>query len=213
MVHRGVGDGLLLACAASVLCSGRFAKVEQICRNEKQWQTYQIKIAAIDVDGTLFPGAIGACLFEELVADGVCRGEFIKDVANLLLSYRAGELAHSDMAERAIAIYAAAIAGVRASDVMAAAREVWRREESRLFPFAREKRRLTEEMVGAASVDLAASLAIGNSLGDESMQSLSAAPSHSSQTSPCDSSRWSAGGSWQTCTMSCSVSASKSAGE
>jgi phosphoserine phosphatase len=192
----------------------------------------KFKIAALDVDGTLFPHAIGACLFEELVATGVCKRGFEEEVANVLRRYRTGELTHPDMAEQAISIYAMAIAGVKVADVTVAAREVWRREEARLFPFVGDlisilhesgftpllisaspeeivgllarslghvwfraarfeaasgsytgraeimpnlpgqKRRLIEELVGAAGVDLASSLAIGNSLGDESMLSL-----------------------------------------
>jgi phosphoserine phosphatase len=192
----------------------------------------EIRIAALDVDGTLFPHALGARLFEELAATGVCRREFVEEVGNILARYRAGELAHPAMAAQAISIYATAIAGVKVADVKAAARAVWRREEMRLFPFVRDlifilresgftpllisaspeeiiallasslgdvwfraarfevasgsytgrtevmpnlpgqKRRLIEELVGAANVDLAASLAIGNTLGDESMLSL-----------------------------------------
>jgi HAD superfamily hydrolase (TIGR01490 family) len=192
----------------------------------------RIKIAALDVDGTLFPHAIGARLFEELASTGVCSWAFVEEVANLLRHYKAGELAHPDMTERATSIYAAAIGGVKVADVMAAAREVWRREEVRLFPFARDliallresgftpllisaspeeivallarslgdvgfraarfeavagsytgcvesmpslpgqKRRMVEEFVGGASIDLTSSVAIGNSLGDESMLSL-----------------------------------------
>ena len=192
----------------------------------------RIKIAALDVDGTLVSHAIGARLFEELASTGVCRWAFVEEVANLLRCYKAGELAHPDMTEQATSIYAAAITGVKVTDVMAVARAVWRREEARLFPFARElivllhefgftpllisaspeeiiallarslgqvwfraarfevaagsytgrvemmpslpgqKRRLIEEFVGATDVDLASSVAIGNSLGDESMLSL-----------------------------------------
>lgn len=190
------------------------------------------KIAALDVDGTLFPHAIGALLFEELASTGVCRWTSVEEVANLLRCYKAGALAQPDMTRQATSIYAAALAGAAVTDVTAVARTVWRREEARLFPFAREliallhgsgftpllisaspeeivallarslghvwfraarfevvygsytgriemmpslpgqKRRMIEEYVGATDVDLTSSLAIGNSLGDESMLSL-----------------------------------------
>lgn len=100
--------------------------------------TTRIKIAALDVDGTLFPHAIGARLFEALAATGVCGREFVDEVADILRRYRAGELAHAAMTEQATARYAAAITGVRVADVTAVARAVWRREEEGFFPFARE---------------------------------------------------------------------------
>jgi phosphoserine phosphatase len=199
---------------------------------EEMMAARRIKIAALDVDGTLFPRAIGALLFEELAATGVCRRTFVDQVDEVLRRYRTGALPHAEMTEQATTIYAAAIAGASVADVVAVARAVWRREEARLFPFAREliailndagftpllvsaspeeivallaaslgqvrfraaqletssgrytgrttlmpslpgqKRRAIDELVGGAELDLAASLAIGNSLGDESMLSL-----------------------------------------
>lgn len=130
----------------------------------------RIKIAALDVDGTLFPHAIGARLFEGLASTGVCRWEFVEEVATLLRGYEAGELAHADMTVRATSIYAAAIAGVKVTDVMAVAREVWRREEARLFPFARELVTLLQQsgftplLISASPEEIVALLA--RSLGD-----------------------------------------------
>lgn len=193
---------------------------------------HRIKVAALDVDGTLFPRAIGALLFEELAATGVCRRAFVDQVDGVLQQYRTGGLSHAEMTTRATSIYATAIAGRRVAEVEAVAHAVWQREEARLFPFAHEliailnqagftpilvsaspeeivarlaaslggarfrgaqfeivagsytgrtklmpslpgqKRRSIEELVGDADVDFTASLAIGNSFGDESMLSL-----------------------------------------
>jgi phosphoserine phosphatase len=103
-----------------------------------------MKLAILDVDGTLYPGALGIELLRALIASGICdhaRGQRVFDV---LHRYRVGEIDFATMSVDAYGLFAAVLKDCACADVDRVARETWQRERARLFPFATELVRILE---------------------------------------------------------------------
>ncbi|XYH99860.1 HAD family hydrolase [Sorangium sp. So ce1128] len=97
-----------------------------------------VRLAILDVDGTLYPGAAGVELLRALVKGGICESDKGEAVFDVLRRYRAGEIDFATMSVTAYDLFAAALKDRACADVEQAAREAWRRERSRLFSFAPE---------------------------------------------------------------------------
>lgn len=92
-------------------------------------------IAILDVDGTLFPGALGVELLHELVRVGTCDPAAARPVMEVLAEHRSGAIGFASMATRAYQAYAAALAGRETAEVEAHARNLWASLRGRLFEF------------------------------------------------------------------------------
>jgi phosphoserine phosphatase len=96
-----------------------------------------VRVAILDIDGTLHPGSLGLRMLEALVARSLGHREQAQSVFAAIARYRAGALAYPEMVRAATAAYAAAVAGLRRTELLAVAAEVWAEERDKLFPFAR----------------------------------------------------------------------------
>jgi phosphoserine phosphatase len=96
------------------------------------------RLAILDADGTLYPGALGIELLRALLASGLCDREKAAPVFDILHRYRAGEVDFATMSVNAYVLFAAALKNCSCVDVARVARETWQRERVRLFPFATE---------------------------------------------------------------------------
>ncbi len=96
------------------------------------------KIAVLDVDGTLLPGALGIDLLRELRRAGECEPEAADAVLRVLEAFGRGELDFHSMATRAYAHYADALRGRDCDVVEAMAGQVWARRRRDLFAFVPE---------------------------------------------------------------------------
>jgi HAD superfamily phosphoserine phosphatase-like hydrolase len=97
--------------------------------------TAEQTIAILDVDGTLFPGALGVELLHELMRTGACNHQAAERVLEVLAAYASGAIEFSSMATRAYQAYAAALAGHACETTEAHAQTVWAAQRSRLFEF------------------------------------------------------------------------------
>lgn len=97
----------------------------------------ELGVALLDVDGTLYPRSIGLALLDAMMERGLGRVDRIADVMAAVRRFRAGELEFVAMVEATSAAYAAALAGLRKSEVEALAEEIWPRLREDLFGFVR----------------------------------------------------------------------------
>lgn len=97
----------------------------------------ELKAAVLDVDGTLYPGALGVELLRALMAAGACHRTRADGVFEVLRQYKQGAIDFPTMASRAYTLYAQALEGVRCDTVDALARKVWEGERNKLFAFVR----------------------------------------------------------------------------
>ncbi|AUX39961.1 uncharacterized protein SOCE26_013560 [Sorangium cellulosum] len=96
------------------------------------------RLAILDVDGTLYPGALGVELLRALMKGGLCRSDRGEAVFEVLRRYRAREVDFATMSVTAYGLFASALKDCPCSEVERAARDLWAHERSRLFPFASE---------------------------------------------------------------------------
>ena len=96
-----------------------------------------VRVAILDIDGTLHPGSPGLQMLEALVARSLGDREQAQAVFEAIARYRAGVLAYPEMVRAATTAYASAVAGLRQTELLAVAAEVWAQEREKLFPFAR----------------------------------------------------------------------------
>lgn len=97
----------------------------------------ELKAAVLDVDGTLYPGALGIELLRALMAAGACDHSRAEGVFDVLRQYKQGVIDFPTMATRAYPLYAQALEGVRCDTVDGLARKVWEAERGKLFGFVR----------------------------------------------------------------------------
>lgn len=94
-----------------------------------------IKVAVLDVDGTLYPGALGLQLLQALTADGISDKSKSEDIFKVIDKYRLSEIDFQTMATSAYTLCAEAIAGISQTVMQRIARQVWQQERTKLFPF------------------------------------------------------------------------------
>ncbi|KIG13874.1 Phosphoserine phosphatase [Enhygromyxa salina] len=92
-------------------------------------------VAILDVDGTLFPGALGVELLRELMRAKACNMAPAERVLEILAGHRGGTIEFSSMASRAYGAFAEALAGRECAVIEAHARAVWAVQRERLFEF------------------------------------------------------------------------------
>jgi HAD superfamily phosphoserine phosphatase-like hydrolase len=104
-----------------------------------------MKVAALDVDGTLLEGALGIALLEAMVQRSVCRSTVLDEVAQTLRAHLQGDISYLELCDRAYRVYAHGLIGIRECIVRELAREVWQRAKAQLFPFVRSFLRVLRE--------------------------------------------------------------------
>jgi HAD superfamily hydrolase (TIGR01490 family) len=93
------------------------------------------KVAVLDVDGTLYSGALGVELLRALVERAACDVERAREVFDLVARYRRGEIDHATLSAEAYLAYGRTLAGASVEEVQRIARSTWQQERSGLFPF------------------------------------------------------------------------------
>lgn len=96
------------------------------------------RAAILDVDGTLYPGALGVDLLAALAEAGTCDRAAAQRVLGVLGEYRAGVIDFRTMAQRAYEAYAFALTGRRVDEVAEVARALWTTRREQLFAFVPE---------------------------------------------------------------------------
>jgi HAD superfamily hydrolase (TIGR01490 family) len=94
-----------------------------------------IKVAALDVDGTLYPGALGLKLLQALTADGISDRSKSEEIFEVINKHRLNEIDFQTMATTAYTLCSEAIAGKPEALVQHIAKQVWLQERSKLFSF------------------------------------------------------------------------------
>jgi phosphoserine phosphatase len=100
------------------------------------WRTRSA--AVLDLDGTLYPGALGIDWLHALTDAGVCAAEAPQRVFAIVDEHRRGVIDFQTMATRAYAAFASLLAGVEVEVAEAIARTAWQRQRGRLFAFVPE---------------------------------------------------------------------------
>jgi HAD superfamily hydrolase (TIGR01490 family) len=98
-------------------------------------QSNQTKVAALDIDGTLHPGALGLELLQALTENGISDQSKAKDVFEVVNRYRLNQIDFQTMSTRAYTLYAEAITGISQTRMQQIANQVWLQERTNLFPF------------------------------------------------------------------------------
>lgn len=93
------------------------------------------KVAVLDVDGTLLPGALGVELLQLLIRRDMCDPNAARRVLETLADFRVGQIDFETMATRAYADFARALAGRSCAQVESVARELWTERRAALFGF------------------------------------------------------------------------------
>jgi phosphoserine phosphatase len=94
--------------------------------------------AVLDLDGTLYPGAVGIDWLRGLIDAGVCERAAGLRVFAVLDDYRGGLIDFRTMATRAYAAFASTLAGTEVETAEAIARSVWARQREQVFAFVPE---------------------------------------------------------------------------
>lgn len=94
-------------------------------------------VALLDVDGTLHPRSIGLTLLDAMMQRGLGQVAHIVAVMDTVRRYRQRSILFNEMVHMTSAAYAAALAGVRQSEVQALAEEIWPALREDLFAFVR----------------------------------------------------------------------------
>jgi phosphoserine phosphatase len=100
------------------------------------WSTPSV--AVLDLDGTLYPGAVGIDWLRALMDADACERAAGQHVFAILDDHRNGVIDFQTMAARAYAAFASAIAGTEVETAEAIARSVWARQREQLFAFVPE---------------------------------------------------------------------------
>lgn len=98
-------------------------------------QKNHVKVAALDIDGTLYPGALGLQLLQALAANGISDKSKSKNVFEVVEKYRLNEIDFQTMSTSAYTLYAEAIAGISQAVMQHIANQVWLQERTKLFAF------------------------------------------------------------------------------
>jgi HAD superfamily phosphoserine phosphatase-like hydrolase len=94
-----------------------------------------MKVAVLDVDGTLFPGSLGFGLARRLAAQGAAIE--LTQLEQLLASYRDGHVTHEAIIAATHRIYSHGMAGLLVEEVRQTAAAVWRQAAGQVFDYAR----------------------------------------------------------------------------
>jgi phosphoserine phosphatase len=97
-----------------------------------------LSAAVLDLDGTLYPGAVGIDWLRALMDADVCERAAGLRVFAILDDHRRGVIDFQTMAARAYAAFASALAGTEVEAAEAIARSVWARQREQLFAFVPE---------------------------------------------------------------------------
>ncbi|MFI7454299.1 haloacid dehalogenase-like hydrolase [Nonomuraea sp. NPDC049714] len=96
-----------------------------------------MKIAVLDVDGTLFPGALAQAMPAKLVAAGLSPPDRLARLRACGARIPGCEQESVAVAERMSSLFAAMLTDVVCRRVAHVAEQVWEKERGRVFPFAR----------------------------------------------------------------------------
>jgi phosphoserine phosphatase len=96
-----------------------------------------VRIAVLDIDGTMIPGSLGLGLLDRLRSWGLGAPGHIDAIFAEIKRQRGGEISYNDMVAETTRRFAAAIRGIPTSTVAEVAAEVWSERRSELFPFVR----------------------------------------------------------------------------
>lgn len=96
-----------------------------------------MRIAALDIDGTLLPGSLGLRLLELLRARGLASADGIDAIFAAVRRHRASELSFAEMVNVTTRAYGDAIRGLDPAAIERVAEDVWRARRDALYPFVR----------------------------------------------------------------------------
>jgi HAD superfamily phosphoserine phosphatase-like hydrolase len=92
-----------------------------------------MRVAVLDMDGTLLPGALGLRLAQHLAAAGAPID--VDRLEDVLERYRCGSVSHAEMTVEAQNVYLNGLAGLAVTVVDQAATAVWRQARGHLYAY------------------------------------------------------------------------------
>lgn len=96
----------------------------------------RVRIAVLDMDGTLFRGTLAAHMAEALTAIPGGAGVAAQEAVRAIGHYQAGQITHDELSHLFYDAYARAVRGLPSKQLRQIAAAVWRHNRSRLFPHA-----------------------------------------------------------------------------
>jgi phosphoserine phosphatase len=94
-----------------------------------------VRIAVLDVDGTLLPGSLGLHMLREIAGRDATKEPAVNHVLDLHASYVGGGIEYSEMASSAIRHFCHTLNGLARSDIQEIAARVWRDRYAEVFAF------------------------------------------------------------------------------
>ncbi|MET8755892.1 haloacid dehalogenase-like hydrolase [Streptomyces sp. NPDC004667] len=94
-----------------------------------------VRIAVLDMDGTLLPGTLGADLLRRAAVTGVGDAQAIARALATIRRYADGEMDLENAVKTVYRLYAQAMAGVPCDAALLLARHVWNEASRTVFPF------------------------------------------------------------------------------
>jgi len=94
-----------------------------------------LRVAVLDVDGTMLRGSLGLRLIDQLHKEGLGAPTAIDGVMSTIQRYRGGSLSYEEMVKSATDGYTAAIQGLEVATVERIAAALWAELADELFPF------------------------------------------------------------------------------
>lgn len=97
-----------------------------------------MKLAILDIDGTLYGGTLGIDLLKELAREQLLAPEAFEQILETMQAYESGQLSRAELAQRVYELYGEGITGLDREVVAEAARRAWERNKHRVFPYVEE---------------------------------------------------------------------------
>lgn len=94
-----------------------------------------MQLAILDMDGTLFPGALGVELARQLAVGGA--PVEVEALEQILTTYAHGDMPYPQMTDEAHRIYSQGLTGLSVTEVESAAAAAWRHVRIRLHDYVR----------------------------------------------------------------------------
>lgn len=96
-----------------------------------------MKLAILDVDGTLYPDNLGIKLVQAQIAKGAFDSEIGMKIISAYKKYKRNLLSREQILEIAYRLYAKGVRGLSRAAVIKIAEDVWKQEKYKIFSFSK----------------------------------------------------------------------------
>ncbi len=96
------------------------------------------KLAVLDVDDTLYPGALAVSLFKEQIKKDLFNRHINRALLNIYKAYKEEKSKDRDVSLEAVEVFAKGMNGIAKKDLTSLADKVWAKEKNNFFPFVED---------------------------------------------------------------------------